>query len=463
MGCHRGLKFFLVTAMLAAAFAGPVTGATGLSVTGVRHSVSVAKTRVVVEVSRACDYRVSYLADSAGLLVRLEGAIREPDVGALVIDRHGVRSVNAFDRDGGVDIIVDLSQPVAWKGFALPAEAGRPFRIVLDLAPGRSGGGSPEAVQASTPAVAPVITQAPPGGAYDPAPVLRRSGEARPLIVAIDAGHGGHDAGASGRYGLVEKKLTLDIARRTAEILNRGGGGVQAILTRDDDSYLTLPARNERAEKRGADVFVSIHLNSAPSSSARGAEIFFVAPAGAERAASKALASGEAAHDFGLEQSGNDDLVHILLDVNQQSVLARSEQLAESILESVRDRRLLPTRAVKQKSFSVLRTISMPSVLVEAGFLTNTADAKLLREPDGRDKIARAIADGVREFHRAHPPQRADDESGRAVVHRVQRGDTLWEISKRYQTTVARLRELNGLQRADGLRVGQEIVVHPGR
>ncbi len=276
----------------------------------------------------------------------------------------------------------------------------------------------------------------------------------------MDAGHGGHDAGATGRFGLVEKKLCLDLARRTAEILNRNGK-VKAVLTRDGDQYLTLPRRNEIAEQKGADVFVSIHLNSAPSRSARGAEIYFVAPAGAQRAANQALQSGEAAHDFGLEESGNDDIVHMLLDLNQQSVLARSELLAESILESVRGRGLLPTRAVKQKSFSVLRTISMPSVLVEAGFISNNADAKLVKDPDGRERVARAIADGVLAFFRAHPPQRIDTSPTTlaSLVHRVQRGDTLWTLSRRYGTTVARIRELNGLQPSEELRVGQKLVV----
>ncbi len=454
MGCQRFLKSFLlvdVVAAVVATVAGAAVAAAPAAVTGLRHSTDQDRTRVVLDVSRPCGYQVSYLADSAGILVRLDGAGRGPAVGASSVDANGIRSVNAFDRDGGVDVVIDLAGPVSWKDFVLKPTGGRPFRIVLDLTPAGVAARVSQAVAAA------VEPQAPP-------PVIRRSGEPRPLIVAIDAGHGGHDAGASGRYGLVEKKLTLDIARRTAEILNRGDGSVRAVLTREGDQYLTLPARNEVAEKKEADVFVSIHLNSAPSSSARGAEIFFVAPGGAQSAASKALASGEAAHDFGLDRARDDDIVRILLDVNQQAVMVRSEQLAESILESVRGRRLLPTRAVKQKSFSVLRTISMPSVLVEAGFLTNSSDAKLLRDPAGREKIARAIADGVREFHRAHPPQRVGgDVAGRTRVHRVQRGDTLWDLSRRYQTTVARLRELNGLRRSDGLRVGQELVVEPGR
>ncbi len=424
----------------------PAAGAAGAPVVlAIRHSATPQRTRVVVDVSQSCGHRVSLLPDSSGLVVRVAGASRAPSVGARAVDRNHVRSVNAFDTPSGVEVVLDLDTPLEWKDFVLPATAGQPYRIVVDLStePARPAPPGPGA-----------------GTAAATAPPVRERVEPRPLVVAIDAGHGGHDSGAMGRGGLVEKRLTLDIARRTAEALNREGA-VRAVLVRDSDVYLTLPARNEVAKKKGADVFVSIHLNSAPSRSARGAEIFFVAPGGAKRAANQALSSGAAAHEFGLEGDPNDDIVHILLDVNQQTVLTRSEQLAESILEAVRSHRLMPTRAVKQKSFSVLRTIEMPSVLVEAGFLTNASDAKLLSESSGRERIARAIAEGVTAFFRTHPPVR--DDNGRTIVHRVQRGDTLWDLSRRYQTTIARLRELNGLRASQSLRVGQEIVVQPGR
>jgi N-acetylmuramoyl-L-alanine amidase len=289
-------------------------------------------------------------------------------------------------------------------------------------------------------------------------PARPETGLSRPFIVAIDAGHGGHDSGTIGLYGLMEKRLTLDIAQRVANALNKRRG-IHAVLTRDDDTFLTLPERNEVAEKKKADIFVSIHMNSAPSASARGAEIYFVAPAGAERAANNEMASGDAAQEFGLDGKGDADIVHMLLDVNQQSVLARSEALAASILEEVRGGNLMPTRTVKQKSFSVLRTISMPSVLVECGFVSNREDARLLRSEDGRDRIARTIADGIGDFLRANPPQRDDATAASSIVHRVQSGDTLASISKRYNVTVHHICQLNEFRTSQPLRIGQEIVV----
>lgn len=448
--------------------AGAVAGSAGAGHAGIvrvdriRHSTSGERTRVVIDLSRAAEYTVARLADSVGVSVSFPGAALSLEVATVEIGTNGVRAVRPAVVASTVEIVFELERPATWDVFAVPAGAGKPDRVVVDLVP------VPATVANSEVAVAAPsdsTTSSPPPSAKTssettaptaaPAVSTRKP---RPFVVAVDAGHGGHDAGTTGRYGLVEKKLCLDLARRTAAILNRSPN-VRAVLTRDSDQYLTLPKRNDIAEQKGADVFVSIHLNSAPSKSARGAEIFFVAPGGAQRAASQALESGEAAHGFGLEGPGDEDIVHMLLDVNQQAVLARSELLAESILESVRERDLLPTRAVKQKSFSVLRTISMPSVLVEAGFISNTADAKLVKDPDGREKVARAIADGVLEFFRAHPPQRVGGDATASAVHRVQSGDTLWTLSRRYGTTVTRLRELNGLRPSEELRVGQQLVV----
>jgi len=421
-----------------------------LTVTGIRHSTADGRTRVVLDVSGRTGFTVN--ADSGVVSVTVPGArlaAESPGVSGGLLT--GIQTRAGADR---VDVLLQTNRQVTWKEFSLPQDGKHPFRIVIDLMPAPDG--APESV--------PVETASEPGAAFEapPAAAEPRSSSprvARPFVVAIDAGHGGHDSGTLGKYGLVEKKLCLDIARRVVTILDRQPG-VDAVLTRNDDVFLTLPRRNQIAEEKKADIFVSIHMNSAPSSSARGAEIFFVAPAGAEHAASKALATGEAAHDFGLDPGDQSDIVHMLLDVNQQTVLARSELLASFILDSVRGSKLLPTRAVKQKSFSVLRTISMPSVLVECGFISNTADAKLIRDPAGREKIARAVSDGVLEFFSKHPPHTGDDtQVAAATVHRVQAGDTLWTISRRYQTTVDRLRQLNNLSSRANLRVGQELLV----
>lgn len=450
----------MAAALLSLAVAVSAWAVTGL-VRTVRCSSTGESARVVIDLSRPLDYHVSLSPDSTALVVEIQRAVSESSLGEVKVGSSGIASV--FTRTikdtpdaARVEVTLRLDAPVAWKHFTLPASKAKPARIVVDVsrtalwaAPAIMSTHSEEADSddAASEAVSEPVAVS--GG---------RPGYERTFVVAVDAGHGGHDTGTMGLYGLTEKKLNLDIAQRVARDLNRRAG-IRAVLTRGDDTFLTLPERNEVAEKKKADIFVSIHINSAPSKSARGAEIYFVAPAGAESAANNELNSGDAAHEFGLNGRDDADIVHMLLDVNQQSVLARSEALAANILEEVRDRNLMPTRNVKQKSFSVLRTISMPSVLVECGFVSNREDARLLKSEDGRERIAHAVAEGVGDFLRANPPQRADAVASRSIVHRVQNGDTLGSISKRYNVTVTRICQLNGFRTSQPLRVGQEIVV----
>jgi N-acetylmuramoyl-L-alanine amidase len=162
-----------------------------------------------------------------------------------------------------------------------------------------------------------------------------------------------------------------------------------------------------------------------------------------------------AAHELGLRGEASSDIMHMLVDVNQQAVLKRSEDLAESILQRLS--RLLPTRAVKQKSFAVLRNIRLPSVLIECGFLSNRRDAALIKDSGGRDRIANGIAGGIRRYLEANPLPR---EQGRPVlVHRVQAGDTLWKLSREYGASIASIRQLNRLD-SSMLRVGQELLIY---
>ncbi len=389
----------MAAALLMLVVAASAWAATGL-VRTVRCSSSGESARVVIDLSRPLDYDVALSPDSTALVVGIPSAVSESSLGEVKVGASGITSVRTrtikdVSSPSRVEVTLRLEAPVAWKHFTLPASGGKPARIVLDVT---------RAAATAVPALASSGTEHADvdDAALDPiadAMTKSRTALGRSFVVAVDAGHGGHDTGTMGLYGLVEKKLNLDIAQRVARDLNRREG-IRAVLTRDDDTFLTLPERNVVAERKKADIFVSIHINSAPSKSARGAEIYFVAPAGAERAASHELNSGDAAHEFGLDSRDDADIVHMLLDVNQQSVLARSEALAANILEEVRDRNLMPTRNVKQKSFSVLRTISMPSVLVECGFVSNREDARLLKSEDGRERIAHAVAEGIGDFLR---------------------------------------------------------------
>lgn len=215
---------------------------------------------------------------------------------------------------------------------------------------------------------------------------------ARPRIM-IDAGHGGTNQGAPGpliqRY---EKQLTLALARRTARYLRLGLPGVEVLMTRERDRYLTLAQRVRMANRARADLFISLHFNATESHSQRGFETFFLS-----RDASAAEAQAAASTTSG---QGSTTMDKILADLRRVAAHGESAQLARGIqraLERVRGRAL--NRGVRQAPFDVLIGLAMPGVLVEAGFIDHPLESKQMADPGVQEAISAAVAAGVIEHH----------------------------------------------------------------
>ncbi|MEO0070337.1 MAG: N-acetylmuramoyl-L-alanine amidase [candidate division WOR-3 bacterium] len=218
--------------------------------------------------------------------------------------------------------------------------------------------------------------------------------------IVLDPGHGGADPGAIGRKGTQEKTIVLDIAQRVKKHLIKEG--FEVILTREKDETVTLAERVEKATNSNADIFVSIHANWAPNRKACGLETYFLSEAKTDW--ERAVAARENAV-FEREISNplvkNDDPVSLILaDLAQNEFLLESSELALRIQETTLPVLKSNDRGVRQANFYVLRNIFMPAVLVECGFLSNLTEEKLLRQPEHREKIARAIAKGVATFIR---------------------------------------------------------------
>lgn len=213
--------------------------------------------------------------------------------------------------------------------------------------------------------------------------------------VIIDAGHGGKDPGAKGLYGLDEKTLTLDIAKRLSTLLRERG--VNCTMTRDDDSFLELHQRTELANKERGDLLVSIHCNSFKDPNIRGLETYFLKPARSERAVDVALRENAV---VGLEGdvSKYQDMTeenYILLSMATAQYMKDSETWAASTLSLLKEKTGIEARQVDQAGFYVLMGASMPAILVECGYLSNPDDAKFLASERGRTKIAEGLAESI--------------------------------------------------------------------
>lgn len=220
-------------------------------------------------------------------------------------------------------------------------------------------------------------------------------------VIVIDPGHGGSQAGAKGPGGMQEKDVTLQIAKKLQRRLQKEKG-VTVHLTRSEDTTMSLSDRPGKARELSADVFISIHANGFKRISAQGFETFFASLTATDEAALE-LANWENRTE-GEEEAPSDvvknDLEMILGDMAQTESLADSQRLAEMIQKELALVMKSDNRGVKQAPFRVLMDSTMPAVLVEVGFITSPAEARMITDPQTQEKIVGAIADAILEYQK---------------------------------------------------------------
>jgi N-acetylmuramoyl-L-alanine amidase len=224
--------------------------------------------------------------------------------------------------------------------------------------------------------------------------------------IVLDAGHGGHDPGATGPAGLTEKELVLDVTRRVARLIE-ARLDIKVRLSRDGDHFVALKDRTSFANRERADLFVSIHANAHASANQEGVETYFLSSEATDIAARRTAALENSVVQ--LEKpangrpsgSGRDDVLKaILWDLAQSEFLVESSRLAEVVQDSMTRSLRIPNRGVKQAGFYVLGGAAMPAILIEIGFVTNPKEERRLRESRYRDEIAHAIFSGIAEYKR---------------------------------------------------------------
>jgi len=263
--------------------------------------------------------------------------------------------------------------------------------VAASVSPPAQAASAPAAV---SPAPAPASRQA-----ASPAPALR------PLVIAIDPGHGGRDPGAIGPGGTHEKTIVMAIARELARQIN-AAPGMRAHLIRDSDTYVELPDRARLAREAKADMFVSIHADAAENRQVRGASVYTLSTNGASSQHARWLADRENSADLigGVTVKNNDTLSSVLLDLAQSGHMKASQDAATHVLSGLSGVGKAHKQRVEYANFSVLRNADMPAMLVETGFISNPDEEKRLKDPAYQRKVAAAILKGIDAFFRNQPP-----------------------------------------------------------
>jgi len=439
-----------------------------VEVRGVRLWRAPDNTRLVFDLSGPVQHNLFTLSAPERIVIDVSGAQLRTPLDQLALANTPIRGLRSAQRSSDeLRMVLDLSTAVTPKSFTLAPNQQYGHRLVLDLYDDEADAmpEPPSARLARQPAQLPV-TPATPGKARVTSSLSKGR---RDIVVAIDAGHGGEDPGALGPKGVQEKDVVLAIAREVQRQIN-AEKGFRAELVRTGDYFIPLRRRTEIARKKGADLFVSIHADAAPRSSAFGASVYALSDRGATSETARWLADSENRSDLigGAGSVSLEDkdrmLAGVLLDLSMTASLSSSLNVGQKVLSNMGRITPLHKQRVEQAGFMVLKSPDIPSILVETGFISNPGESVKLQTRSHQQALARSIHSGVRQFFQQNPPpgtyiawlRDSGRISGGAREHVVSSGETLALIAERYQVEVAVLRSANRL-RSDRLKIGQVL------
>ncbi|MBK9168007.1 MAG: N-acetylmuramoyl-L-alanine amidase [Bryobacterales bacterium] len=406
-------------------------------VSSVRHWSLTDMTRIAVEVTGEFTFKTDRLASPERLFFDIAGAVSgmpTKGIHAIPVTDPLIRQIRVGENQRRVTrVVLDLKQPVEFSAAMVknphrlmielrPAGQARELPEITEAPPARpervaAKGTMPEEMSAADLAAAELATltataaAAEPEPAATPAPTppvataarLPKNGNS--LIralglklgrVVIDPGHGGHDHGSTGKKGVVEKELTLDLAKRVGALIEERLGA-EVVYTRSEDAFVPLEARTAMANDRKADLFLSIHANSSPYASVSGVETYYLnlttSRAELQIAARENATSNKSIHE----------LTDIIQKITLNDKILESREFATSVQNALYQmaRKSNPkarNRGVKKAPFVVLLGATMPSVLVEIGFVSNPAEEALLAKASHRQTLAEALYQGVAKY-----------------------------------------------------------------
>ncbi|MCK2184340.1 N-acetylmuramoyl-L-alanine amidase [Halomonas getboli] len=436
--------------------------------------------RLVFDLSSAAQANVFSLDDPRRLVIDLADTRLEADVDRLDLEGSAIRDVRTGVRHGDdLRVVLELNREVEPRHFSLAPNEQYGNRLVVDLEyPGESAVEDPidpiEAMIrdqeiAADRAQTQARVQGQDQAAVTPAQATAKPHPKRDIIIAVDAGHGGEDPGATGPHGIREKDVVLEMARRLARKIN-AAEGFKAVLIRDGDYYVGLRQRTHIAREQKADFFVSLHADAFRSPRPHGSSVFALSQSGATSETAQWLAASENRSDLiggvdgNLSLDDKDEVLRgVLLDLTMTATLNDSLTIGGQVLDRVGRVNDLHKGRVEQAGFVVLKSPDIPSLLVETGFISNPDEERRLQDSSFQNRMMDAVFGGIRAHFQRNPPpasllawQRDHDRSTGGDEYRIQPGDTLSEIAARHGVPVAQLRQANELN-GDVIRVGQVL------
>lgn len=373
-------------------------------------------TRLILEAPVPMAHQLLVMKNPDRLVLDLEGVELNAEIAQLPqrvspSDPYVSAIRVALFRPGVVRVVLELKMEVNPQLFALQPVGAYGHRVVLDLYPLTppdplmallEGDRHEHSAETAHPEAPPAKSS--PGD--EQAGTRSLADAKRRIVIAIDPGHGGEDPGAIGHRGTYEKNVTLAIAQKLRTLLDEEPG-MRAMLTRDDDYFVPLDVRVQKARQVHADLFISIHADAFSTPSARGSSVFALSEHGATSAAARLLAQHENEADLigGVNLAAKDPVVQrTMLDMSQTAQINDSLRVGRAVLDGIGAVNALHKGSVEQAGFAVLKAPDIPSILVETAFISNPdEELKLCNEAQQR-KFAESIRSGIQRYFAQNPP-----------------------------------------------------------
>lgn len=396
-------------------------------------------TRVVLDLSSPASYKIMQLSSPDRIVIDINNTALKTDLKKLDLQNSPITKVRSAVKDKkDLRVVLDVNSKVTPRSFLLKASKQLGDRLVVDL--------------------------------YDKKQAKQvvkhiNDSKKRDIVIAIDAGHGGEDPGASGPNRLREKNVVLAMAKELNYLLKKEKG-YKPVMLRTGDYYIGLKTRRDLARKAQADLMVSIHADAFHDPRANGTSVYALSRRGATSAMAQALADDANTSDLvgGVSLSDKDDvLAGVLADLSMGASMDISMQLGKGVIGEMGKISRLHSKKVELANFSVLRSADVPSILVETGFISNPAESKKLKSKAYQRKMSRAIFNGIVKYFSHSPPPDTylawqKRQRDKTINYVVARGDTLSGIAKRFQVSVNAIQRENDLA-TSVIKVGQRIVI----
>ncbi|WKY58302.1 N-acetylmuramoyl-L-alanine amidase [Vibrio sp. SNU_ST1] len=415
------------------------------------------ETRVVIDLKSEADFSYFTLSSPSRLVVDLKKTNLATKLPVVVKDSpvlSKIRKSSPPDKNT-YRLVFELKKSSKAELFKLSPTPGGQYghRLVIDLPHGAASKGKATSTP-SKPTVSKNLNQ------------VKRQ---RDVLIVIDPGHGGEDPGSIGPSRKYEKNATLSISKKIAAQLN-AVPGIKTRLTRNADYFVNLNRRVAIARENEAHLLISIHADAFTTPQPRGGSVFVLNTRRANTEISRWIENKEKQSELlggsGAAFTGNiadKNVNQTLLDLQFSHSQKEGYKLATTILSEMGKVAKLHNSKPINTSLAVLRSPQIPSVLVETGFISNPTEEKLLFQRSHQDKLARAVTKAVVKYLKANPPEgiiisNAAASSNSTSQHKVQRGESLSVIAKRYGTSTQALVKLNGLK-STSLAVGQILKI----